>query len=263
MDRDTAQVSVVDGPTLGELATKANEEHDLAREAAYSALQHAIRSGEALIAAKERVELGGWERWLSENFHATYRTAFIYQRIAQYQDRIPENVTISKADEMLVGLSLLNKADPGVPKYPVEMREEAVKLIAEGRTQSDVADLLNVSQSFVSHWAGNANIAAKHRKMRAQRAREMRKRREAAALKQFERDKAVKRAGGGPAEAYSLLRKAAQTLDRAQEDTKDREQRTHLKEALSRLYLAEDQIVKALGLWKQHARSGKRTSEPD
>ncbi len=68
---------------LGELAAGANREH-LACEAAYgTAIEHAFRAGEHLLAAKAEVEHGAWQPWVEENFTGSYRTAAGYMRIAR------------------------------------------------------------------------------------------------------------------------------------------------------------------------------------
>ena len=54
--------------SLGELAAGANREHLRCEAACRSAIEHAFRAGEYLIAAKEEVAFGEWKRWLDANF---------------------------------------------------------------------------------------------------------------------------------------------------------------------------------------------------
>ena len=68
--------------TLFDLATIANQEHALARQAFVSTLEHAIRAGEALSEAKAQLPHGEWLPWLDANFDATNRTAQMYMRLA-------------------------------------------------------------------------------------------------------------------------------------------------------------------------------------
>jgi Protein of unknown function (DUF3102) len=77
-------------PTLPELASAANREHRLVGEAATSALEHAIRAGEALRAAKAQVEHGGWLPWLEENFDGSERTAQLYMQVAANPQRVAD-----------------------------------------------------------------------------------------------------------------------------------------------------------------------------
>jgi hypothetical protein len=63
------------------------EEHRKAQEAFGSAVQHAIRCGELLTGAKEKVKHGEWLPWLEENFDFTRQTASGYMRLATAAER--------------------------------------------------------------------------------------------------------------------------------------------------------------------------------
>ena len=72
--------------SLGELAAGANREHLRCEQAYGSAIEHAFRAGEYLIAAKEEVAFGEWKRWVEANFLAGYRTAASYMQLARTGD---------------------------------------------------------------------------------------------------------------------------------------------------------------------------------
>lgn len=91
--------------TLFDLATIANEEHALARQAFVSTLEHAQRAGEALISAKAQVQHGDWLDWLEANFDGSERMAQRYMSIASNPTRVSdlEEPTLRKALEAIFG----------------------------------------------------------------------------------------------------------------------------------------------------------------
>lgn len=96
--------------SLGELAAAANREH-LACEAAYgSAIEHAFRAGEHLLAAKAEVEHGEWLPWVQASFDGSERTARAYMRIAREANR--QTSADMSIDEALRMLSTPRDDDP-------------------------------------------------------------------------------------------------------------------------------------------------------
>lgn len=73
---------------LTELAAAANESHLRCEEAARTTLEHAMRAGEALTAAKELVPHGGWRDWLRENVRFSQRTAQLYMNVSREVPRL-------------------------------------------------------------------------------------------------------------------------------------------------------------------------------
>ena len=69
--------------TLAQLANEANANHRLVDAELKSAVQYAVRAGDALIAAKAALHHGQFGPWLDENFCATRRTAQAYMRVAR------------------------------------------------------------------------------------------------------------------------------------------------------------------------------------
>src|SRR5687768_15050907 len=76
--------------TLPRLAEQIRAEHEAAESDWRSALGHALRAGELLNEAKERVEHGDWSRWLRINFPASERTARLYMQAAANRQRVAE-----------------------------------------------------------------------------------------------------------------------------------------------------------------------------
>jgi hypothetical protein len=64
--------------SLETIASQANREHQLASDAACSALEHAARCGELLSKAKAVAGHGNFLPWLKENFAGSERTAQNY-----------------------------------------------------------------------------------------------------------------------------------------------------------------------------------------
>lgn len=67
---------------LAKLAKIANQSADDARSHAKASVQNAIRSGQALNAAKEICEFGNWSQWLDQNFAYSARTARTFMKLA-------------------------------------------------------------------------------------------------------------------------------------------------------------------------------------
>jgi hypothetical protein len=79
-------VAVIEGED-GLLAT-ANREHELVMQAGTAMVEHAIRAGEALLAARNGMGDGEWGDWLRGAFVASVATAHNYMRLAIHQDAV-------------------------------------------------------------------------------------------------------------------------------------------------------------------------------
>jgi phage N-6-adenine-methyltransferase len=66
------------------IAVDIAREHDLAQQAFEEAVTHAIRCGQLLAEAKDRLPHGQFGRWLDEHFPASRRTAQGYMRMAAH-----------------------------------------------------------------------------------------------------------------------------------------------------------------------------------
>lgn len=75
-------------PALPWLAEQANQEHELAREAGESMVEHAIRAGEMLTQAKGQLPHGEWLPWLEEHFSGNRQTAAGYMRVSANVQRV-------------------------------------------------------------------------------------------------------------------------------------------------------------------------------
>jgi transposase-like protein len=141
-------------PTLEQLAADIRREHELCVFHALSALEHAIRAGEALLRAKEHVPKGRWERWLDENVPDVVAQSRPYMRVAAYRDAIPvEITTLTEGLHSLKGLPAFDGTGPR--RHPPEVRERALELIGEGLSQRVVASILDINRKCVGRWVGS------------------------------------------------------------------------------------------------------------
>jgi hypothetical protein len=123
-----------------------------------------------------------------------------------------------------------------------DRRDDARLLRKRGLTYQQIADELGCTRDSAFRWC---NPKAEERARRRHQMQSMAGRR---ALNRQKRDRAVRKAGGALAEAYSLIRKTLEALEQAETEAKGREQRAHISSAAHRLHNAEDEIVKAVGL---------------
>lgn len=231
--------------SLAELARVANAEHESVVRAGVSMIEHAICAGEALSCAKRKCSPGEWKRWCAANLDIGYHAAHNYIRVFDHQDKIRQELvdpTLPQALQHIKGLSVSHDLR-GWNGKPAQRK--AQQLREEGRSYQEIADELGYARDTVRAWLDPKARA----QLRAGTARRLRRRRAAAkALAREERDRAVREAGGAGAEAYSLVRRAAAELHDASTKASSKEARQHFNTAYTRLTLAEDEIVRALGV---------------
>jgi hypothetical protein len=75
---------------LSGIARRLAAEHDACTKSANDSLEHAKRAGGLLCDAKELVEHGEWEGWLTEHFPGDVSTAQIYMRIFRHWPEIEQ-----------------------------------------------------------------------------------------------------------------------------------------------------------------------------
>jgi len=238
--------------SLEQLAEAINKSHRAAHESAWAAVSHAVEAGQALLEARQRIDSGTFEDWVSANTEMAYATANRYMRLAFYKDELPTSDGLTSATHG-VGINAAQKALRGLPPIPkvfgsngpvaTKMDIEVAKQMRdEGRSYRDIGEALGRNETTVYYWL---NPKSRQRNRDGARSRRTAERE---AFKRSERDKAVKRAGGDASHAYSHLRRCAADVQSAIDKSTDREQGAHLRTALDDLYRAEDQIMKALGI---------------
>lgn len=101
-------------PSPPELADVANREHALVGQAVGAMVEHAIRAGEALVAAKAQVNHGGWLPWLDANFNGSNRHAERYMMVAANSTRVAdldEGLSLRAVVKRLERINREEKAD--------------------------------------------------------------------------------------------------------------------------------------------------------
>ena len=249
-------------PTLGRLSLDAladaiNEAHDsaqaFARDASIAvsgALRYAMRAGDGLLAARQKVGPGDWTTWVNSNCRFDVRTAKNYQRIAHYRTLIDRWLTdggsgqLMDAIEQLRGLPQVVAGQAAAPdaKDP-GLRAVARRLHSEGATYHQIGKELGVNYSTVRGWIDREWRRDKKRRDTANATRRKQAER---ALAREEQAKAVKVAGGDEAVVYALLRRAAAALDAAMGERPTGAHRDALRDALRHVHLAEDEISRAI-----------------
>jgi hypothetical protein len=90
-DMSNTLPTVVPQDDLRALAVVAREAHIAVGKAAATALEHAMRAGDALLAARPKVAHGGWAHWLHRNCDVSERMANNYMRLAEGRAQIEAN----------------------------------------------------------------------------------------------------------------------------------------------------------------------------
>lgn len=139
-------MTVVEEPTLAELARRANEEHGQVVGELRSALSHALTAGDALAQAKDRA--GNWPNWCKKNLRFDRHTANWYIRMHRYRGELAEGEvsTVSGAMRYLREHELSQRIS-------AERKREVVALLDEGLPQYQVGEKLGISQSSVNRVA--------------------------------------------------------------------------------------------------------------
>jgi hypothetical protein len=78
--------------SLTELAVRINEAHEAVTSAQKGTLEYAIKTGELLQEAKNKLKHGGWSKWRELNCpNIPARTATDYMQLAEHQSRLGPN----------------------------------------------------------------------------------------------------------------------------------------------------------------------------
>lgn len=244
---ERSAVEVLDRePTLDELAAIAKHEHDQVLVGVRHTLEHAIRAGEALLAAQRLVPIGEWGRWLDHHW-SQRMTPTLYMRIAYNRDLVMEAgvTSVERARRMLQDVAPPRRE--AIKEHPRWKIDEAVRLRSLGMTNAQVAEHLEVPVNTVKGWMRTPDSRRRRdRKAKARRRREARLLRDQ--LRSEAATRAAKRAGGAIAEAYAMAERMQDVLGQAHREATDPERRRALAVAGQHYRQMRDEIVRALGV---------------
>ena len=204
-----------------------------------SIIPHAIRIGEALIAARDQMDRGSFGSWLRSNFSFSRSSATRYMRMARGLDELQGAGLIDGKVRDVI--EFLSTSGTGlIPKgAPDDVKKKALQLHQLGATRKAIASITGVTDGTVSRWVDPQ--AASKRKKQARLATKARQ-----ALARQEREALVRRSAGNAADAYALIRKASLAVDQAIAETSVADERDELQKARTFLHRAEDRLVGAL-----------------
>lgn len=244
VDRDLREQSLA---ALGEILRR---EHELALRAGFEMIVHSVRAGDVLLEVRSRVQAGEWEGWLESNFPQTPRHAQKLMRLARHAEKVLSH------QPKTMGEALALVADPKRSRGELNLaREEAKHLRREGRTWKEIGTELGVDPKTAYYYVEETAYRA-HLKQLAQKRRQLLKvgKREIA---HREKAKIAKAAGGGIAEAYSLVRKALEALQEETSQTSEPDAKRAIKTAMNNLYAAEDAVIRAGKLPRVNRENGR------
>jgi hypothetical protein len=95
---------------LDELAATIRTEHQAVGLAARNMLEHALRAGDALQAAKRQVAEGGWESWVRKHCDLSLRCAQVYMQLAAARSQIEAQAQHAAPHSLRAALKLIGPA---------------------------------------------------------------------------------------------------------------------------------------------------------
>lgn len=108
------------------LAIQINDAHSAARQSMRDAVEHAVKAGELLAAAKEQIGHGRWLSWVGEHCEFSARTAQAYMRLAR---QWPALRNTQRVADLPLREALIQLAEPR--RRPIQ--EELAEVEAEDR----------------------------------------------------------------------------------------------------------------------------------
>lgn len=239
---------------LDALTQTAAREHQLTYKAGLELLEHAILCGEALIAMKDLVEPRTWTQTLKRlepTLGFTVTTAFHYMRISLHRDQVA-----AAGIETVTGAIELLRADerrlPAGHKSQWVAGMDVKRVLADelfettDYTIEQISEMVGVDEPLVQQWIDPTPAKrVRRQKLKKKGAIAPASPRIAKELERLiEAQTTVQQAG--VSEAYSQLRRLAQSLDRLYRDGANVAIRSASGNALKHVHKAEDAFIAAL-----------------
>ena len=239
---DVGDVESMQNSELPELEAALRSALDQFQIAVQLTVSSAVTVGGILCTAQEQIPEKSWSEWLGEHFPYTAHTARKWMRLYHYRDLLDDDITrIDDAANILKGLPRRDQSS--VSSIDARL---ITSLKGEGLSNAAIARHVGVASLRVRQVLDPKGYAEYRR-------RDNRRRRDARAAHQRElHARTIKRlirsASKELSEAYSLLRKQTEALDRAIEASDDVTVRSHLRKARDLSVRAEREIIKGLEL---------------
>lgn len=239
----------LDELSIEELARRINEENGRIRRASAEFREHVLKTGQYLLEVKRRYDNApGFEKWCKENIEVSRGCVYRYMRLAHYDAILPPDLSLTDSATFLKSLPAIDSAR-NAQKYPVELRQAAIRLKSEGLSRQEVADRLDLPCVTVKNLLLRSRDPSVHSAQR--RKRRERDKEATRALEKERRVRIVKSKGGNAARAFSFLRQCADACDRASEEAKSSEERAAFRAAYAHLTKAEMFITKGSAIGRQ------------
>lgn len=236
-------IAIRSEPTLENLAELIKCELGSSDVKFRAGVEHAIAAGQYLLQARHIVPRGEWMRWCREEIRREPSGLYAYMRLAQNSDIVKD----AGFDTIAAAIAATRGLPTRLPSTFRQIDPDHVRdLRATGLSMREVADQIGTSPAYLYNVLSPQKCRERRRRWQIQT--RGRTQRERAALAREERAALVKRRGGAPAEAYSLIRRALQILDAASSEVSSAEAKRHIRTATTRLHVAEDEIAMAVKL---------------
>jgi hypothetical protein len=138
---------------LNELARKVREQHVLVGTSASKTLTHAFAAGEALLAAKDLIDHGGWARWRWDNCGLSERSARRYMQLAKARAEIENRPRVAGNLTLNAALRLIAKPRASKPKQAASRSELAntiTKALRLGLSQVRCEQAIAASNALIA-----------------------------------------------------------------------------------------------------------------
>jgi hypothetical protein len=123
-----------DNLPLETLAVVANESAEAASNAFKKTVEHAMRCGRALNAAKSRMERGSWLPWLKANFDRSVDTAALWMKLAANSERVRN---LEEAPSIRAALRLIADEDAEAAGQPACEVDDDINSAVDGNVDAD------------------------------------------------------------------------------------------------------------------------------
>ena len=141
-------------PPIASLATQIKAEHAAVKEAARSALAHAMKCGDLLIKAKTRVRHGEWLDWLKNECNVSERISQHYMKLAKHRREVEaksemiSDLTLSEAIKLISperferARNIATKSEEQTPPTPKHAPQAIARVVEDVTPQQTPSEAL-------------------------------------------------------------------------------------------------------------------------